>query len=94
VIPIDMRWRLGYHGVFTTRGVPKRAFGHFGFGGSGAWADPGRELAVGLIVNSGLGTPFGDLRIVRMGAAALAGADRREGWRPRWRPIRAWSANR
>ncbi|HXJ34105.1 MAG TPA: serine hydrolase domain-containing protein [Candidatus Eisenbacteria bacterium] len=77
VIPFDMRWRLGYHGVFTTRGVPRRAFGHFGFGGSGGWADPSRELAVALIVNSGMGTPFGDLRIARIGAAALAGAARR-----------------
>jgi CubicO group peptidase (beta-lactamase class C family) len=77
VIPFDMRWRLGYHGVLTTRGVPRRAFGHFGFGGSGAWADPRRELAVALIVNSGLGTPFGDMRIVRIGGAALACADER-----------------
>jgi CubicO group peptidase (beta-lactamase class C family) len=74
VIPFDMRWRLGYHGVFTTLGVPRRAFGHFGFGGSGAWADPKRNLAVALIVNSGLGTPFGDLRIARMGGAALVSA--------------------
>ncbi len=74
VIPFDMRWRLGYHGVLTSRGVPRHAFGHFGFGGSGAWADPSRELAVALIVNSGLGTPFGDWRIVRIGGAALAGA--------------------
>jgi CubicO group peptidase (beta-lactamase class C family) len=72
VIPFDMRWRLGYHGVLTTRGVPRQAFGHFGFGGSGAWADPRRNLAVALIVNSGLGTPFGDLRIARIGGAALA----------------------
>jgi CubicO group peptidase (beta-lactamase class C family) len=77
VIPFDMRWRLGYHGVLTTRGVPRRAFGHFGFGGSGAWADPRRELAVALIVNSGLGTPFGDMRILRIGSAALACADAR-----------------
>jgi CubicO group peptidase (beta-lactamase class C family) len=77
VIPFDMRWRLGYHGVFTSRGVPRRAFGHFGFGGSGAWADPGRNLAVGLIVNSGLGTPFGDFRIARIGGAALASANAR-----------------
>lgn len=79
VIPFDMRWRLGYHGVATTRGVPKRAFGHFGFGGSGAWADPRRELAVALIVNSGLGTPFGDSRILRVSGAALACASQRPG---------------
>jgi CubicO group peptidase (beta-lactamase class C family) len=76
VMPFDMRWRLGYHGVLTTRGVPRLAFGHFGFGGSGAWADPRRELAVAFIVNSGLGTPFGDLRIARIGGAALASVDR------------------
>jgi CubicO group peptidase (beta-lactamase class C family) len=77
VIPFDLRWRLGYHGVATSRGVPRRAFGHFGFGGSGGWADPKRELSVALIVNSGMGTPFGDMRIVRIGGAALACADRR-----------------
>jgi CubicO group peptidase (beta-lactamase class C family) len=77
VIPFDMRWRLGYHGVFTTRGVPRHAFGHFGFGGSGAWADPKRRLAVAFIVNSGIGTPFGDLRVARIGAAALASVGRR-----------------
>jgi CubicO group peptidase (beta-lactamase class C family) len=70
-----MRWRLGYHGVFTTRGIPRSAFGHFGFGGSGAWADPRRELAVGFIVNSGLGTPFGDTRTARISGAALAAAN-------------------
>jgi CubicO group peptidase (beta-lactamase class C family) len=78
VLPIDMRWRLGYHAVFTTRGVPHRGFGHFGFGGSGGWADPSRDLAVARIVNSGIGTPFGDVRIARIGGAALAGADARE----------------
>lgn len=74
VIPFDMRWRLGYHGVFTNRGVPRHAFGHFGFGGSGAWADPSRNLAIGLVLNSGLGSPFGDFRIVRMGGAVLGAA--------------------
>ena len=77
VIPFDMRWRLGYHGVATTRGFPRRAFGHFGFGGSGAWADPERRLSVALIVNSGLGSPFGDLRTARIGGAALACANAR-----------------
>jgi CubicO group peptidase (beta-lactamase class C family) len=74
VIPFDMRWRLGYHAVPTTLGIPRYAFGHFGFGGSGGWADTRRELAVGLIVNSGMGTPFGDFRIASVGGAALRGA--------------------
>jgi len=77
VIPFDMRWRLGYHGIVTTRGFPQQAFGHFGFGGSGAWADPEQQLAVALIVNSGMGTPFGDTRTARIGGAALASARRR-----------------
>lgn len=74
VIPVDMRWRLGYHGVFTTRGIPAQAFGHFGFGGSGAWADPEHDLSMAMIVNSGIGTPFGDTRTARMSAAAIASA--------------------
>ena len=77
VIPFDMRWRLGYHGVATTRGFPRKGFGHFGFGGSGAWADPERDLSVALIVNSGLGSPFGDLRTARISGSALACANAR-----------------
>jgi len=78
VIPFDMRWRLGYHGIITSRGFPRQAFGHFGFGGSGAWADPRRELAVALIVNCGMGTPFGDTRTARIGGAALTSVRNRE----------------
>ena len=77
VIPLPMHWRLGYHRVFTTRGRVPQGFGHFGFGGSGGWADPERELAVALTVNSGVGTPFGDARIARIGGAAVRCADRR-----------------
>jgi CubicO group peptidase (beta-lactamase class C family) len=77
VIPFDMRWRLGYHGVATTRGFPGRAFGHFGFGGSGAWGDPQRDMSVALIVNSGIGSPFGDIRTARISGAALACVDAR-----------------
>jgi CubicO group peptidase (beta-lactamase class C family) len=83
VIPFDMRWRLGYHGVFTTRGIPRQGFGHFGFGGSGAWADPTRNLAVAFIVNSGLGTPFGDTRTARISGAALTCARSRDARRKR-----------
>jgi CubicO group peptidase (beta-lactamase class C family) len=71
VLPIDMRWRLGYHGVPTTAGFLHNGFGHFGFGGSGGFADPKRDLAVALIVNCGMGTPFGDLRVARMSGAAV-----------------------
>jgi len=77
VIPISMRWRLGYHRVFALRARVPGGFGHFGFGGSGGWADPQRQLAVALTVNSGVGTPFGDARIARIGGAAVRCADRR-----------------
>lgn len=75
--PIDMKWRLGYHRAFTTRGFPDSAFGHYGFGGSGGFCDPARDLGVGLIVNSGAGTPFGDLRTAQIAAAAISAADAR-----------------
>ncbi|MDG2305684.1 MAG: serine hydrolase [Candidatus Binatia bacterium] len=77
VIPISMRWRLGYHRVFAVLARVPAGFGHFGFGGSGAWADPQRQLSVALTVNSGVGTPFGDSRIARIGGAAVRAADRR-----------------
>jgi CubicO group peptidase (beta-lactamase class C family) len=77
VVPLPMRWRLGWHMTGTTRGVLPEAFGHFGYGGSGAWADPSRNLAVALVVNRVAGTPFGDLRMLRIGAAAVSSADAR-----------------
>ena len=77
VMPIPMHWRLGYHRVFTVRAKAPAAFGHFGFGGSGAWADPERDLSAALTVNSGVGTPFGDSRIARVSGAVMRSADRR-----------------
>jgi CubicO group peptidase (beta-lactamase class C family) len=77
VIPVPMHWRLGYHRVATLGPAVPNGFGHYGFGGSGAFADPDRELAVALTLNSGVGTPFGDLRIVRIGTAALRCAEER-----------------
>jgi CubicO group peptidase (beta-lactamase class C family) len=77
VIPIPMHWRLGYHRVGTLGVRVPNGFGHFGFGGSGAWCDPDRGLAVALTLNSGIGTPFGDMRMVRIATAACRSADRR-----------------
>ncbi|MEW6777918.1 MAG: serine hydrolase domain-containing protein [Bdellovibrionota bacterium] len=77
VVPIPMHWRLGYHRAWTTRGSPRKAFGHYGFGGSGAWCDPERNLSCALVLNSGVGTPFGDIRTARIGGVALACANGR-----------------
>lgn len=63
VMGIPMHWRLGYHRALMRR-APRHAFGHFGFGGSGAWVDPVNDLAVGFITNR-LGnatTPIADPR--------------------------------
>ena len=72
VLVIPMRWRYGYHMVATTRGRINAAFGHFGFGGSGGWADPSRRVAVAMVCNRGTGSPIGDVRLLRLGTAVMA----------------------
>jgi len=74
VVGFPMQWRLGYHLAATTRGIIPGGFGHFGFGGSGAWADPDNDLAVAFVCNRVAGTPFGDTRLLRIGAQARAAA--------------------
>jgi CubicO group peptidase (beta-lactamase class C family) len=74
----NMHWRLGYHLAATTAGVLPKGFGHFGFGGSGAWGDPESGLAVAMILNQVGGTPFGDTKMLRIGGAAVRAAKRRE----------------
>jgi len=71
VLQLPMHWRLGYHSAFTTRGRLATGFGHFGYGGSGAWCDPEQRLAVAMVTNQVAGGPFGDARIARLGGAAV-----------------------
>lgn len=77
-IHIDMKWRLGYHRAFVTTRQPRLGFGHFGLGGSGAWADPETRLSVAYVTNDmgAATTPFGDVRLARLGGAALKAARR------------------
>ncbi|MGI9643462.1 MAG: serine hydrolase domain-containing protein [Acidimicrobiia bacterium] len=77
VVLFNMRWRLGYHLAGTTAGVLPQGFGHFGFGGSGAWGDPESGLSAALVLNRVTGTPFGDTRFLRVGGAAVRAARRR-----------------
>ncbi len=55
-----MNWRLGYHEAFTFGRTA--AFGHYGFGGSGAFCDPNLNLAVAMTLNYDLEKPMGNLR--------------------------------
>lgn len=77
VLVAPMDWRLGYHRVVTSCGTVRQGFGHFGFGGSGAWADPERDLSIAMVCSRGTGTPIGDARILGLGAAAVHCAEHR-----------------
>ena len=68
VLGLRMRWRLGYHQAFSSGPVAPRAFGHYGYGGSGGWADPEIGLSLGFVTNriGSLTTPLGDLTLFRL----------------------------
>jgi CubicO group peptidase (beta-lactamase class C family) len=51
VIGMPMHWRLGYHRAGPSRRHGDSGFGHFGFGGSGAWADPETGLSFAFVTN-------------------------------------------
>jgi CubicO group peptidase (beta-lactamase class C family) len=91
VIPFPLRFKVGYMRPVSLGlrlslgkrrldlGLPNpHAFGHFGFGGSGAWADPERELGVAIVTNCFGGRVPGDLRPVAVATATARCADRRE----------------
>ncbi len=73
VIGIPMGWRLGYHQAFTTGKPPRRGFGHFGFGGAGAWCDLDRRISLAFVTNrmASFTTPFADARLARLGGVAV-----------------------
>ena len=68
VLGLRMRWRLGYHQAFGAGSAAPRAFGHYGYGGSGAWADPSIGLSLGFVTNrvGSINTPLGDLTLFRL----------------------------
>ncbi|MBA3301946.1 MAG: serine hydrolase [Thermoleophilaceae bacterium] len=72
VLGIRMRWRLGYHQALGIGREAPRAFGHYGYGGSGAWADPDSGISLGFVTNT-MGrstTPLADWRLFRLSALA------------------------
>lgn len=91
VIPFPLRFKVGYMRPVSLGlripvgeqrvdlGFPNpHAFGHFGFGGSGAWADPERQLGVAIVTNCFGGRIPGDLRPVAVATVTTRCADRRE----------------
>jgi len=75
IIHIPMHWRLGYHRILNTKRSAPQGFGHYGYGGSGAWCDPSRHLAVGFVVNSLWCAPFGDYRMAQLSGEILKRID-------------------
>ncbi|EHN11804.1 Esterase A [Patulibacter medicamentivorans] len=80
-VVIPMIWRLGYHQAFVPGAWLPRAFGHFGYAGSGAWADPASGLSVAFVTNRIYPphTPFGDLLLYRLSQLTVAALRRRRG---------------
>jgi len=78
ILRIPMRWRMGWHQAFIVGRFPRLGFGHFGFGGSGAWADPETGMSIAFVTNrlGSASTPLGDTRLPRLGRVALALARR------------------
>jgi len=58
VVPVTVRWRLGYHCPFPRKRSSPSAFGFYGAYGSGVFADPERRLAVGLVCQQAKGLPL------------------------------------
>jgi CubicO group peptidase (beta-lactamase class C family) len=69
VVIYPLHWRLGYHRADALIMAVPMAFGHFGAGGTGGWANPELGLSAALVHN---GFPFsaaGQVRTVMMTAA-------------------------
>jgi CubicO group peptidase (beta-lactamase class C family) len=79
VLGIRMRWRLGYHHAFGTGRQAPLAFGHYGYGGSGGWADPDLGLSLGYVTNriGSATTPMADLTLYRLSRVVHECAARR-----------------
>ncbi len=76
VLGIEARWAAGFllnsHDVY---GDQQTAFGHSGWGGSFAFADPTRRLGVSYVMNAMGHNLIGDPRGMALVAATLASAD-------------------
>jgi CubicO group peptidase (beta-lactamase class C family) len=71
---VPMAWRLGYHQAFVPQTWLPRAFGHYGYAGTGAWAEPSSGISVAFVSNRcyPVTAPFGDLALMRLSRLAVA----------------------
>ena len=75
VMPAQMRWRLGYHRLFSIcQNNIEQGFGHMGYNGSVAWCDPTRQLSFAFIHNFDV-TMLNDIRQFALTEALLAMLD-------------------
>ena len=73
VLGYPVSFTLGYHRpALMSKSQPHTAFGHYGLGGSGAYADPETGMSLAFVTNrlGGSITALGDLRLARLGATA------------------------
>ncbi len=84
VMPIPMKWRLGYHRILSMGKRAKKGFGHIGYNGSGAWCDPQRQLSFAYTHNFPVASITGDYRLWGLTQESLRCADAvlkgRKGW--------------
>ncbi len=76
VLGLEARWAAGFLGnVHNIYGDKATAFGHSGWGGSFAFADPDRGLAMAYVMNAMGSNLVGDPRAMALLAAALRSVD-------------------
>jgi CubicO group peptidase (beta-lactamase class C family) len=69
VVLYPLHWRLGYHRADAMLMDVPSAFGHFGMGGAGGWANPELKLAAAHVHNGFPLSPTGQMRTVMITAA-------------------------
>lgn len=69
VVLYPLHWRLGYHRADALLMDVPAAFGHFGMGGAGGWANPELGLSAALSHNGFPLSPLGQVRTVLITAA-------------------------
>lgn len=69
VIGYPLHWKLGYHRADAFLMDVPNAFGHFGLGGAGGWANPEFELSFAFVHSGFPASVTGQTRTVMMTAA-------------------------